>query len=187
MNPIIVFVIIAAIAMFFLFWRVTAAITRSEPLDFTRVSGRSRVHNFFRIPIAAMSAFCVLTAVALFLSDAEWFRRLGAGFAFLATGVLLGRITLPQNDIVWDVHGIEGPQFSWRHPIIPKRIFIEWEDIWEVTAHTNGKFVKNKSQSKLIGWTGAYLGYTFLDKYLVEKRPDLFYAPHYIVPIPRKK
>ncbi len=187
MNKTTAFLVLLLVVEFYLFWRLDIALKRSKPVCFTEKSGRTRPHNLFRAAIAVMGAVCVLTTGVLFLSDVDWFRRLGSGLAFLVIGVLIGRNSLPQNNIKWDANRIEGPQFSWRHPIVPKRISIKWEDIWEVKTHRGRRFVTDKSQNKRVGWTGAYLGCSFLNKHLVAKRPDLFYPPYYLEPIPRGK
>ncbi|NOR63067.1 MAG: hypothetical protein GQ535_11320 [Rhodobacteraceae bacterium] len=187
MNKTNAFLVLLLVMEFYLFWRLDVALRKSKPLDFTEISGRIRSHIAL-VVLGTMGCAGFLTlAFAVVSSDSEWLSKLGPLLIFATCAVLTARPALPWSEVRWDENGVEGYVYSWRHPIIPKHRKVTWEGISEVKMQRGGTILLGDNKRCLLAWPGAYRGHRFLNAHLSKMRPDLFYAPYYIVPIPREK
>ena len=171
----------------YLFWRLDVALGKSKPLNFTETSGRIRSHIALALLSVVVSGGFLALAFFVIPLDSEWLSKLGPFLIFTTCAVLTARLALPWSEIRWDKNGLEGDLYSWRHPIIPKRRIVSWGEISEVKMQRGGTILLDANKRRMLVWPGAYQGHSFLNAHLAKMRPDLFYAPHYIVPIPRKK
>lgn len=173
--------------MLYMAWRLDAALKKSKPVELTKNAGRIKPHIASVIVSIVAIIFCLITAFGLIFSDVEWLRKLGPILITIASVFLFTRLLPPWNEICWSESGLEGYCFSWRHPIFPKYRKVAWQDIYEMKLQGGGTLLRDKNSRRLLAWPEAYLGHTFLNKHVAKMRPDLFYAPHYITPIPREK
>lgn len=187
MNYTITSFVLLAVAMLYMAWRWDIALKKSRPVEFTKNEGRIKPHVASVVVAIVAIILCLMTVFGLITSDVEWPRKLGPILIIIATTFLFTRLLPPWNEVCWSERGLEGYCFSWRYPIIPQHRKISWQDIVEVKRQGGGTILLDKNNRRLLAWPVAYLGHTFLNEHVAKKRPDLFYPPYYLEPIPRKK
>ncbi len=173
--------------LLYMAWRMDIALKKSKPVEFTESTGRIKPHILSVVAMVVAIIFGLLAVTGLILSDIEWLRKIGPIIITLAALFLFSRLLPPWNEICWNEKGVEGYYFSWLNPIIPKYRKVAWKDIHGVKISGGGTILLDENSRPLLAWRQAHLGHTFLNNHVAKKRPDLFYAPNYLEPIPRKK